>query len=150
MSKQKKLPRIVLVDDHPAVSRQTIQLLRGEFDIAHVLEDGRELLQLAANEQFDLIVLDITLPGLSGIEIAARLKKMNCPGKIVFLTVHADPDYAREALDVGGLGYVIKPRLVSDLIPAMRSALEGKAFISPCPELKDIAANSEPSFNSKP
>ena len=137
-STESKLPRIVLVDDHPAVLRQTTQLLSSQFEIT-ALSDGRNLVKVALNGQIELVVLDITLPELSGIELAVRLKAAGFPGKIVFLTVHADPDYAREAFDVGASGYVVKPRLASDLIPALREALAGKTFISPCPELKELS-----------
>lgn len=133
------LPQIVLVDDHPAVLRQTVKLLAPRFEIVAALPDGSGLLTLAADKKIDLIVLDITLPGLSGIDLASRLKTAGYPGKIVFLTVHADPDYAREALEVGASGYVVKPRLASDLVPALTAALGGEIFISPCPELKEFA-----------
>ena len=139
LSTANDLPRIVLVDDHPAVLRQTLQLLSARFQIVAALPDGTQLLALAATTKIDLIVLDITLPGLSGIDLASRLKSAGFAGRIVFLTVHADPDYAREALDLGASGYVIKPRLASDLIPALIAALEGEIFISPCPELKEVA-----------
>jgi DNA-binding NarL/FixJ family response regulator len=134
-----KLPRIVLVDDHPAVLRQVVQLLSKHFDIAAALPDGGKLLALVPGEKIDLVVLDITLPEMSGIELAGRLKEAGFDGKVVFLTVHADADYAREALEVGASGYVIKPRLASDLLPALQTALAGDIFISPCPELKEFA-----------
>lgn len=139
LSTESSLPQIVLVDDHPAVLRQTVKLLSARFTIVAALPDGSELLALAANKKIDLIVLDITLPGLSGIDLASRLKSAGFPGKIVFLTVHADPDYAREVLDLGASGYVVKPRLASDLVPALHAALGGEIFISPCPELKEVA-----------
>ncbi len=131
------LPRIVLVDDHPAVLRQTVQLLSKHFEIVAALPDGGKLLSLA-KDKVDLVVLDITLPEVSGIEWAARLREAGFRGKVVFLTVHADADYAREALDAGACGYVIKPRLASDLLPALRAALAGEHFISPCPELREF------------
>lgn len=135
----RKLPRIALVDDHPAVLDQTVNLLSDDFDIVLALDDGRDLLELCRDLELDAIVLDITLPGLSGIQLAARLKQMNSHAKIVFLTVHADPDYAREAFEVGAMAYVVKPRLASDLIPALMAVLVGKPFVSPCPELSDVA-----------
>jgi DNA-binding NarL/FixJ family response regulator len=134
----RKLPRIALVDDHPAVLDQTVNLLSQDFDIVLALDDGRDLLEVCGDLKLDAIVLDITLPGLSGIQLAARLKQMNSQAKIVFLTVHADPDYAREAFEVGAMAYVIKPRLASDLIPALMAVLVGKPFVSPCPELSDV------------
>jgi DNA-binding NarL/FixJ family response regulator len=138
MSTQTKLPRIVLVDDHPAVLDQTIELLSSEFEIVAAVEEGRDLLDLIPSEQIDLMVLDITLPDMTGIELALRLRRAGNKAKIVFLTVHCDPDYAREAFEVGASGFVIKPRLASDLIPAMRLALANKQFISPCAELKEL------------
>ena len=135
----RKLPRIALVDDHPAVLEQTVHLLSGDFEIVLALDDGRDLLEVCGDLELDAIVLDITLPGLSGIQLAARLRQMNSQAKIVFLTVHADPDYAREAFEVGAMAYVVKPRLASDLIPALMAVLVGKPFVSPCPELSDVA-----------
>jgi len=139
MSTDLKLPRVVLVDDHPAVLRQTMQLIANEFEVVDVLDDGRLLPASVTELDPDLIVLDITLPGLNGIEIASLLKKTGTSARIIFLTVHADVDYAREAFDVGAKGYVVKPRLASDLIPALKAAMSGKRFVSPCPELADLA-----------
>lgn len=139
MSTQNKKARIVLVDDHPAVLRQTAELLSHEFDVVATLEHGRGVMALAANNQIDILVIDISLPGMTGIELVARLRKAGCAPRIVFLTVHADADYAHEAFEVGALGYVVKPRLASDLIPALRAALAGEPFVSPCPELKEIS-----------
>ena len=74
------------------------------------------------------------------IELARRLA--GTPAKIVFLTVHADPDYAREALATGAAGYVVKSRLATDLIPALHAALEGRRYLSPCEELENLDLNS--------
>lgn len=139
MSVDPRRPRIVLVDDHPAVLRQTIQLVSDEFEVVDALDDGADCSAVVNDSAPDLIVLDITLPGLSGIEVASRLKATGCTAKIVFLTVHADPDYVREAFTVGASGYVVKPRLGSDLIPALHAAMSGQRFISPCPELQEFA-----------
>jgi DNA-binding NarL/FixJ family response regulator len=76
-------------------------------------------------------VLDITMPRLGGIEAAHRLQSLQQPIRLVFLTVHEDPDYAQAARDAGGLGYVVKSRLASDLLPAIRAALADRSFISP-------------------
>ncbi len=140
MSEQSKRPRVVLVDDHPAVLHQVEEIVSRDFNVVATLGDGRELLALAAHEPIDLIVLDITLPVFSGIQIAPMLRQSGCSARIVFLTVHADADYVRESFDVGALAYVLKPRIASDLLPAIRSALKGTPFISPCPELKEVAA----------
>jgi DNA-binding NarL/FixJ family response regulator len=82
----------------------------------------------------DIVVLDITMPGMTGIEIARLLQPSDA--KVVFLTVHDDADYLRSALAVGGLGYVVKDRLATDLVPALRKALAGRQFISPSAALE--------------
>jgi DNA-binding NarL/FixJ family response regulator len=130
--------RVILVDDNPAVLRQTIQVLPDAFDVVDTLEDGSQLAASVKEHQPDLIVLDITLPGSCGIKLAAQLKAMGCTARIVFLTVHADADYAREAFAAGGIGYVLKPRLASDLTQALYSAMAEQRFVSPCPELEEI------------
>jgi DNA-binding NarL/FixJ family response regulator len=138
MSSNTKPARIALVDDHPAVLQQTIELLSNDFEIVDAMDKGRDLLALAATEQIDVMILDITLPDMTGIELARRLRKSGSTAKIVFLTVHNDPDYAREAFQAGAVGFVVKPRLASDLIPALKAALAGKVFVSPCAELKEL------------
>ena len=116
-----------------------MQVLPERFEIVETSQDGANL-QAAVNElQPDILVLDITLPLLSGVELARRLRAAGHQTKIIFLTVHADPDYAWEAFAVGALGYVIKPRLASDLVPALEAALVGERFISPCPELAGLS-----------
>ena len=130
--------RVLLVDDNPAILGQIAQVLRGEFDVVEMLPDGMSLPAALARSRPDLIVLDIMLPGPSGFELARRLTNTGCPARIVFLTVQEDADFAREALAVGGLGYVVKSRLGTDLLAALRAAAEGRYFISPCPALAEF------------
>ena len=138
MTGDAKRIRVILVDDHPAVLRQTLQLLPERFEVVETLQDGLELQTAVREWQPDLIVLDITLPAITGVQLARQLRADGCKAGIVFLTVHADPDYAWEGFNVGALGYVIKPRLASDLVTALDAALAGKRFISPCPELAEF------------
>jgi DNA-binding NarL/FixJ family response regulator len=128
--------RLLLVDDNPAVLRQVMQLLPHEFEIVGVLESGAGLVAAARVLQPDVVVLDITLPGQSGIALASELVKTGSPARIVFLTVHNDADYVRAALGAGARGYVVKMRLSLDLVPALHAALEGSCFVSPLPELR--------------
>jgi DNA-binding NarL/FixJ family response regulator len=130
--------RLVLVDDNPAVLRQIIQVLPAEFEVVDAFEDGDELLAAVEREQPDLVVLDITLPGASGLVLASQLAKAGSSARIVFLTVHSDPDYVRAALRAGAMGFVVKTRLSLDLEPALRAALAGKRFISPIDELEAL------------
>ena len=133
-----KKVRVILVDDHPALLRQTLQLLPERFEVVETSEDGLGVQAAARELEADIIVLDITLPVISGVELARKLQASGCKARIIFLTVHADPDYAREAFRVGAVAYVIKPRLASDLVPALEAALAGRRFISPCPELAEL------------
>ncbi len=124
-------PRVLLANDHLMMREKVTRMLESEFDIIGAVPDGEALLKEAAELDPYIVVLDITMPGLPGIEVAHRLRKTGSHAKIVFLTVHEDPDFIREALATGALGYVVKPRLASDLLVAMREALEGRSFVSP-------------------
>jgi len=126
-----RLPRLLLADDHPALLGQIARLLAGEFEIVGTVSNGLDLIEAAARLDPDLVVLDITMPGLDGIEGARRLRQTGCRAKIVFLTVHDDADYVRAGMEAGGMGYVVKARLAADLIPALRKAQTGSCFISP-------------------
>ena len=130
--------RLLLVDDNPAVLRQVVQLLPGEFEVVGTLEDGAGLRGALEEHEPDIIVLDITLPCGCGIALASQLRNAGCPARIVFLTVHSDPDYVHAAFAAGAIGYVVKTRLSLDLEPALRSALQGERFISPSPELEGM------------
>lgn len=94
--------------------------------------DGQAALDEATRFEPDVVVLDIAMPLLNGIEAARRLRAAGCTAKVVFLTVHQDSDYVRAALAAGGLGYVVKCRLASELLLAVREALAGRSFVSPC------------------
>ena len=120
MSDDAKKARVILVDDHPTVLRQTLQLLPERFEVVATLQEGSELPTEAHDLQPDLIVLDITLPAIDGVQLARQLRGDGCKARIIFLTVHADADYAWEAFNAGALGYVIKPRLASDLVGRYR------------------------------
>ena len=131
--------RLILVDDNPAVSSQVIRLLPSGFEVVGMLEDGAGLRGALQEHQPDIIVLDITLPGLSGIALALQLRDAGVAARIVFLTVHNDPDYVRAALAAGAAAYVVKTRLSLDLLPALEAVIEGRRFISPSPELEGMA-----------
>ena len=123
--------RVLLADDHAALLAQSANLLMGEFEIVGFTANGLDLVKAALRLDPDAVVLDITMPGLDGMEAARRLQAAGCRAKLVFLTVHEDPDYLHAALEAGGTGYVVKTRLALDLIDAVHEALAGHRFVSP-------------------
>jgi len=122
--------RVFLADDHDAMRERVAKLLATECDIVGSATDGRETIVSVTKLKPDVLVLDITMHDLSGIEVARRLKETGVGLPIVFLTVHEDPEFAKEALEIGALGYVIKPRMASDLMVAVKEAHAGRSFIS--------------------
>lgn len=124
------IPRILLADDHDEVRRTVASILQDEFQVVALAEDGAQVIELAPRLSPDLMVLDIFMPVVNGIETALRVKAFGCPSKVLFLTADEDPDLAKAAISVGALGYVLKARLATDLIPAIRKALEGRVYIS--------------------
>ncbi len=123
--------RVLLADDHHDFLAATARLLEPEFDVVETVDNGQALVEGAPRLDPDLLVVDIAMPILNGIEAARQLTASGTRAKIVFLTVHDDEDYVRAAQAAGALGYVIKSRLASDLAPALREALEGRTFVSP-------------------
>ena len=113
-------PRVLLADDHAEMLALTARVLGIEYSVVGSVVDGVALLAEAERLQPDVIVLDITMPGLDGIEAARRLRRSKNSAPLVFFTIHEDCDFAGAALNAGGLGYVVKARLASDLLPAIR------------------------------
>ena len=124
-------PRVLLADDHALLVGAFEKLLAGECDIVGQVNDGRALVVAAAKLQPDVIVLDISMPGMTGLEVASRLCQAGSKAAVVFLTAHREEDFRDAALSAGGIGYVLKPRLASDLITAVLEARAGRHFISP-------------------
>lgn len=125
------MPRVLLADDHPKMLEQVAQLLEGESEIVGTVEDGAQLIEAAFNLDPDLIVLDISMPALNGIEAAHHLKNLGSRAKVIFLTMHEDDAFVTAAVLAGALGYVLKCRISIDLIPAIHSVLQGHEFASP-------------------
>jgi DNA-binding NarL/FixJ family response regulator len=122
--------RVIIADDLPPVLATVASLLEESFDVIAMEADGQTALNAAIKLEPELLVLDISMPILSGIEVAQELKRLGNQAKIVFLTVHEDADILRACRAAGGLGYVVKVRMDSDLIPAMEEALAGREFTS--------------------
>jgi DNA-binding NarL/FixJ family response regulator len=123
--------RVLLADDHADFLAIEAQLLEPEFEVIEKVGDGRASLEETARLKPDILVLDITMPVINGIEAAQQLRASGSAVKVVFLSVHEDADYVRAAVAAGALGYVVKCRIASDLLPALRAASAGRAFFSP-------------------
>jgi DNA-binding NarL/FixJ family response regulator len=122
--------RVIVADDLPPILTAVTDLLRGTFDVIETVSDGKAALDAVLALQPDLAVLDISMPGMSGLEVAKRLQNCGTATKIVFLTVQEDSRIIAACLSAGGLGYVVKELMDGDLIPALKEALEGRVFVS--------------------
>lgn len=125
------LPRVLLVDDHQIVTEGLKSILAAEFALAGVVADGRAMVEAARTLRPEVIVADISMPLLNGIEALEILRKDGLDIPIVFLTMHREVNYARRALEVGAAGYVLKHAAPEELVQAVRAALAGGTFVSP-------------------
>ena len=123
--------RILLADDHSEIRHFVVHLLEPEFEMLEPVANGRTLLQKAAELKPDVCLLEISMPIINGIEAAAQLMSSGSKAKIIFLTIDGDLDLVQAALKTGALGYVIKPRIVSDLNTAVKEVLATRVYISP-------------------
>lgn len=128
-------PRVLLADDHRMVAEGLRGLLTEEFELVGIIEDGRAMIDAARNLRPDVIVADVSMPLLNGIDAMTLLKQDNPGVRVVFLTMHRDAAYARRALAAGAYGFVLKHSAPAELVLAMRAALQGRTFITP-----DLAA----------
>jgi DNA-binding NarL/FixJ family response regulator len=126
-----KRARILLADDHVLVAAGLAKLLEQDFELLATIGDGRELLELVERDHPDVVVLDISMPNLNGLDAARRMRHIAPEVKIVFVTVHSDLAYVSAAFRAGASGYVLKGSAASELAEAVRSALHGKTFLTP-------------------
>ena len=123
--------RVLLADDSPPMLYEAQHILEPEFLVVETVENGEDVLRAAAKLDPDVVILDISMPILDGLEAARQLKREGSKARIVFLTVHEDLQFVEESFAAGATGYVIKPRLATDLPVAIREALMGRTFVSP-------------------
>lgn len=123
--------RILLADDHAIILEGLRRILEPHFEIAGEAADGRALVEAALKLRPHVIVADISMPLLNGIDAARQIRKIDQKVKIVFLTMHPDVTYASEALAAGGSGYVLKSSAGTEIVEAIQEALKGRIFITP-------------------
>jgi DNA-binding NarL/FixJ family response regulator len=124
-------PRVMLADDHSILVEAFRKLLEPQFEIVGTVSDGIALLEAAPQLKPDVIIVDIAMPLLNGLEAALRLKKQMPAVKMIFLTMNEDPDLAVEAMGSGASGYLLKSSAASELIRAIHLSLKGKTYVTP-------------------
>lgn len=125
------LPRVLLADDHPMVLEGVAKLVEDFGEVVGKVEDGRALLEAASRLNPDVVVMDISMPSLNGLESARHLLKLVPQCKIIFLTMHADPSYITAAFEAGASGYLLKRSAGSELKQAVKTVLAGRQYLTP-------------------
>ena len=126
-----KKPRILMADDHSLILAALRKLVEVECDVVGTVEDGRALVGAAQKLRPDLILLDISMPLLNGLDAARQLTKLVPESKVIILTMHASPTYATEAFQAGASGYLLKRSAASELSQAIQSVLQGQKYLTP-------------------
>lgn len=124
-------PTVLLADDHTLMLDGLRRLLTADYEIVGAVEDGRALVEAARRLRPDVVLLDVSMPLLNGIEAGRRIKKATPESKLVFVTMHADPTYATEAFRAGASAYLLKRCAASELCQAIRAVLQGHTYLSP-------------------
>jgi DNA-binding NarL/FixJ family response regulator len=123
--------RVLLADDHRILAEGLRSLLVPEFDLIGVVEDGRAMVEAAKALKPDVIIADISMPQLNGIEALEEVRKFSPNVRVIFLTMHRDVAYARRALEAGAVGFVVKHAALDELVLAVRAAAQGRIFVTP-------------------
>ena len=124
-------PKIIIADDHAFVAEACKKLLEPEFDVVATVGDGRSLVQVASTYKPDVIVIDVGMPLLNGLDAGEQIKRTLQSVKLVYLTMNSDSELAAEAFRRGASAYLLKSCAVSELMIAIRSALKGRSYLSP-------------------
>jgi len=125
-----KKATILLADDHPYFPEITRNLLEPTFEVIGSVCNGQSLIEVSLKMKPDLIITDISMPVLNGIEAVVRLKRLGSRSSVIFLTLHSDPDFVRACFATGANGFVIKPQVSTQLLTAIREVLAGRTFVS--------------------
>jgi DNA-binding NarL/FixJ family response regulator len=137
-------PRVLLADDHVMVAQGLSRLLEGEADIVATASDGAELVAQAQKHRPDIIVADMSMPVMNGLEAMRRLKTLGVRAKFIFVTLHAEPRLASEAMRSGASGYVLKQAAGDELIEAVRAVAGGLTYLTPLITRDVLRAMAQP------
>jgi DNA-binding NarL/FixJ family response regulator len=142
-------PTVLLADDHDIVAEGLRRILETNYEVVGVVSKGRSLLTAAQQLQPDIIVVDVSMPLLKGIEAARRIHKTSEKIKIVFLSMHPDAAYVTEAFRAGGSAYILKSSASAEILTAVRYALQGRTYLSPSIDRAALDAHIERSQRSR-
>lgn len=123
--------RVVIADDHTLVAELCKKMLEGEFEVVGTVGDGHSLIQAAQELRPDVVVVDIAMPLLNGLDAGKQIKKMIPSVKVLYLTMSPDPQLAADALRCGASGYLLKTCAASELVTAVREVMRGMRYVSP-------------------
>ena len=124
-------PRLLIADDHTLLAEACKDLLQPEFEIVGTVNNGRELLRIGAELKPDVVIVDVAMPQLNGLDAGEQIKRLNPSVKLIFLTMNLDPEVAAEAFRRGASGYVVKNSAAEELVSAIRRVLKGESYLSP-------------------
>lgn len=122
--------RVVLADDHQTIATEVCGAIVEQCEVIAVTQDGKQAVAAVLRLDPDILITDISMPVMDGLQAARQLQKANCRARVVFLTIHEDDDFVAAAFSAGAVGYVTKARLATDLIPAILEAMQGHTFVS--------------------
>jgi DNA-binding NarL/FixJ family response regulator len=128
---QRNRPRLLIADDHTLLAEACKDLLQPEFDIVGIANNGRELLRMGAELKPDVVIVDVAMPQLNGLDAGEQIKRLAPSVKLIFLTMNLDPEVAAEAFRRGASGYVVKNSAAEELVSAIRRVLKGESYLSP-------------------
>ena len=123
--------RIVLADDNGAMLTELCHELEEEFEIVGTATNGKDVVDTVLRLAPDIVVLDVSMPILNGLQASLRIRESHSRSKVLFLTIHENDEYVSAAFAAGATGYVTKRRLASDLLPAIQEVSRGNIFVSP-------------------
>jgi DNA-binding NarL/FixJ family response regulator len=127
---------VILADDHEAILEQAVQLLEPYFEVITMVRNGKAAVEAVEQTTPDLVLLDVAMPVLDGIDTARELRRCGYQGKIAFLTVQEDPMFVSAALNAGACAYILKKGMVKELVHAVEQALDGGTYFSPALRLQ--------------
>jgi DNA-binding NarL/FixJ family response regulator len=124
--------KVLIADDNAAMRAQIVRLLEPTFEVVGQVSDGCQFVEAELHSGAQIGIVDISMPGMNGIEAVQEIKSRGSLMKIVYLTVHEDPDFVEAAFKSGAVGYVVKKGMATDLLQALNEVLDGKTYVSPC------------------